>query len=189
MNRDDMYLNRLPPEMRPEFGRALNERRRRAESKRRSRWGAGLEGHRISGYRIVVTEQARRGTAKRHVFVLSEDEEPEWERCTGEFTADTTIFRAGENDSPPNRMVMTFSEPLPQRLDLAPGVRVSRQTLTIILDALASRGKHKIDISDINRIVSQLGSRLADLDALDSGRRILAEPALYTEILKRCITI
>ena len=56
----------------------------------------------------------------------------------------------------------------------------------MVFDALVSAGRHRIDLADINRIVSQLGSRIVGLPTLAPEQRRIAEPALYAEILRAC---
>jgi hypothetical protein len=66
---------------------------------------------------------------------------------------------------------------------------VAAPVLAIILDALESQARHQIDLADIKMIVSQLGSRIAQLDTLTAEYRRHAEDALYTEILRRCTNV
>lgn len=78
-------------------------------------------------------------------------------------------------------------------IHLAEGVDVPQSSLNMIFDAIASTAKAigviPVDIADLKLIVSQLGSRLSALDSLTSDQRRLAEPVLYSEILKRCSNI
>lgn len=141
----------------------------------RSRWGAGLEGQRLPGYRVAVTEQTRRGRVKRHTFVLDEETwespgGPHWHLARRQYRGDAR----------------GFGDPLPLTVNLAPGVDIPAAAFTLILDALVSGTRHSIDLAEINAIVSQLGPRLIAFGTLDAQRRQLAEPALYSEILARC---
>jgi hypothetical protein len=74
-------------------------------------------------------------------------------------------------------------------VDLTPGFDIPVTALTVVLDALRSDGRRKVDVGDIKLIVSQLGSRITQLGGLDDETRRYAEAALYKEILWRCITI
>jgi hypothetical protein len=78
-------------------------------------------------------------------------------------------------------------------LHLAEGVDVPESILDIVLDAIASTtssvGHIHVDIADLKIVISQLGSRLSSMELLSDDRRRLAEPALYSEIVKRCTSI
>jgi hypothetical protein len=142
----------------------------------RSRWGEGLEGQRLPGYRVVVTERTRHGRVKRHTFVLDEGTED----CPG-----GPYWHAARREDPP----WGFGDPLPVTVTLAQGVDIPATTLAAILDALVSKARHRIDLKDIKVIVSQLGSHIAGLYTLTGEQRRLAGWALYTEILRRCTTM
>jgi hypothetical protein len=71
-------------------------------------------------------------------------------------------------------------------IHLARGVDVASDTLALILDAVRSDGRHEVEIRDINTVVSQLDSAIAQLPSLPADTRQLAERALYAEILRRC---
>lgn len=144
---------------------------------RRSRWGTGLEGQRLPGYRVVVTEQTQRGHRKRHTFVLDADT---WDSPGG------PLWHAVRREDRAPAREFEFGDPLPPTVPLARGVDIPAAGLSVILDALVSQEQHRIDLADIKRIVSQLGSRIARLDTLPVAQRRLAEPALYAEILARC---
>jgi hypothetical protein len=62
-------------------------------------------------------------------------------------------------------------------------------TLSFILDALHSDKRHEVDLDDIKSVVSQLGSRIAQLNKLSVEQRRHAEPALYALILRCCPTL
>lgn len=161
---------------------------RRADAKTRGRWGEGLRGQRLPGYRIVVTEQRRRGISKRHTFILDEDSwdepgGPHWMREPDDGLL-KEHYRARATGQG-----MRWSQPLPPTVDLSRGVSVTAPVLTLILEALVSDGRHNIDIASVKVIVSQLGPRLTAFDTLDDGHRRLAEPALYKEVLARCTTL
>jgi hypothetical protein len=59
----------------------------------------------------------------------------------------------------------------------------------VIFDALRSAERRTVDIDDLKRVVSQLGSRIKQLPALSAKERRLAEPALYTKIVQLCTTL
>ncbi|MGO9352184.1 MAG: hypothetical protein ACLP3C_15675 [Mycobacterium sp.] len=149
------------------------------------RWGDGLTGERLPGYQILVTEH---GSTKRHRFVLDPDTEdepggPHWRWYAGKPPARGAFTERGQ------RWWGAPRRPLPAITDLAKGVDVPGPTLEVVFDALVSGRRHRIDLADIKRIVSQLGSRIARLDTLAADQRRLVEPALYTEILARCISM
>jgi len=156
----------------------------------RSHWGKGLEGQRLPGYLVSVTERTRHDTAGRHTFVLDpyyddtqEPGGPRWHRYSGR---PTTAVQAGVSP-----WAGVPYESLPDLVHLAQGVDIRATTLVIIFEALVSRARHRIDLVDIHRIVSdpELGSFLMRLHALPVQQRRLAEPALYTKILSRCTTL
>ena len=155
---------------------AAIEARRRAYAnspRHRSHWGKELEGQRLPDYRVVVTEQTRHGHRKPHTFVL----DPEtWDEPGGPHWR---WQLHGETDC----------RPLPAIVPLAQGVDVPARTLVVILEALVSKARHRIDLADVNRIVSQLSPHIARLHTLSEEQRRLAEPALYTQILARCSTM
>ncbi|WP_373121132.1 hypothetical protein [Mycobacterium marinum] len=169
----------------------LNERQRRAKA--RYTWGKGLEGQRIPGYRVGLVS-GHRG-AKRHAFVLVADDEAQpdsplhWERVihTSRDIVGSGPLALGSPTT--NVAIISLSEPLPAKVPLARNVDIPAGVLSVILDALVSQARHKIDLSDIKIIVSQLGSRIVRLDTLDAERRRLAEPALHKEILARCTKV
>jgi|SRR6185312_1629476 len=160
--------------------RAMKERERRyANRKRRSNFNGE---RRVPGYQIWVVSS--RG-AKRHGFVVDpfwdEPGEPHWRWYTEKPPKrGASMLQRGE------RWLGTDSRPLPDVIDLAKGVDVSRGTLEVVFDALVSAERHRIDVADLKRVVSQLGSRIRQLNNLSGEQRRLAEPALYTEILARC---
>ncbi len=169
--------------MRPLVARALNERRRRTAAKVKGRWGQGFFGERLPDYRVVITTSGP-SSRKKHTFILVADNEADpdtplhWERVTETFRCDDGIG---------GRLLVSLSEPLPEKVNLAKSVDVPGATLMLVFDALVSGGRHRIDLADINRIVSQLGSRIARFDTLPPEQRRIAEPALYTENLARLL--
>lgn len=148
---------------------ALAQRRRRAAAKARGRWGDGLDGQRPPGFRVVVTGPGRRGRRiKLGSFILTEDDEPDWQRVTG------SDYR---------------SEPLPATVAVGSGVSVAAPSLRVVLDALASGGRHRIEVEDLKVILSQLGSRISHVGVLPAAQRRHAERALHTAILSRCTSL
>jgi hypothetical protein len=165
---DDELLSNYPPDIRGHVAAALNAQRRRAESKTRSRWGKAAGGERLPGYQVVVKERTRHGARKRHTFSLDEDT---WDEPGG-----------------PHWRVLG-RQPIPTTVNLAKGVDVAATALVVILEALVSGSRHQIDVDNVKVIVSELGSRIAQLGELSAEDRQHAEPALYTEILARCTNI
>jgi hypothetical protein len=92
---------------------------------------------------------------------------------------------------PPTRRELgtPLYEPLGDTVHLAPGVDVSKAVLTVILDALRSDERHKLDLGDLKVVVSELGSRIAQLGSLAGLRRQHAETALHRLILERSISL
>ena len=185
---DDAIVNSYPPELRETVAAALSERRRRAVAKNRKHrgWGKGLEGQRIPGYLLVLTELTRRGRTKRASFVLAEDT---WDEPGGPHWERVTEKTAHWQDPLHSRHVIASSEALPATVHLAKDLDLPATMLVVILDALLSDSRHAADIADIRRVRSQLGSRIVQLDALPSDKRQHAEPALYHEVLRRCTNI
>jgi hypothetical protein len=72
---------------------------------------------------------------------------------------------------------------------LAPGVDVSIEMLTVVLDALHSASRNELDVEDLKVVVSQLGSLINRLDTVDEVHRRHATQALYAEILRRCTRV
>ena len=61
---------------------------------------------------------------------------------------------------------------------------VSVAVANVIFDAVRNAGRHEVDIDDVNRIASKLGSRIAKLRHLPAEQRQHAEAALYSLILE-----
>ena len=82
-------------------------------------------------------------------------------------------------------------EELPEdgTFNLADGVDIPTSTLKAVLDALRSGERHKADLADIKRVISQLGSRIGKLEGLSDEDRQHAASAVYTQILKCCTTL
>jgi hypothetical protein len=59
----------------------------------------------------------------------------------------------------------------------------------VIFDAVRDVGRPTVDIDDIKRILSQLGSEIAKLRQLPAEQRRLAESALHSAIIMRCSTV
>lgn len=159
-----------------------------------SRWGEGLEGQRLPGYRIVLTEETRHGKAKRWTFLLDEDswDEPgglHWIIEPDRWKITERAHRAGygTHDKPLNLKQHGLArEPIPPVMHLARGLDVPREALTTILDALVSAAKHELAVADIKKIISQLGRRLVAFNALTEDQRQHAESAVFVQILSRC---
>jgi hypothetical protein len=139
-------------------------------------------------HQVVITEATRRGRAKRHTFARRfpevdgpgkwRPEPPRDKQLRKQLREQQSVRIPGSEPLKPGTLV-----------PLADGVDLPATTLAVILEALASRARHQIDLADVKLIVSQLGSRIAQLDTLSVEQRRLAEPALYTAILARCTTI
>ena len=79
------------------------------------------------------------------------------------------------------------TEPLTDPFHVAAGVDVREKTLLLIFEACVSKSKHRVRLDELNLIVSHLGSRIAQLQTLTAEQRLLAEPALYSEIVARLL--
>ncbi len=135
-------------------------------------------------HQVVITEATRHGRAKRHTFARRFPEADGPGKWRPETPRDKQ-FREQQSIRVPADKPLEAGT----MVHLADGVDLPATTLAVILEALASRARHQIDLVDVKRIVSQLGSRIAQLNTLPVEKRRLAEPALYTEILARCTTI
>jgi hypothetical protein len=58
-------------------------------------------------------------------------------------------------------------------VELADGLDPKASHLTVILDAWRSDERHEVDIADINRVVSELGSFIAQLGSRTAEERRL----------------
>lgn len=144
------------------------------------------------GYRVLVSDRTHHGRRKLHTFVVHTAGE-RWCREPDIAKAVRGQFDRGQG-TPRNPVDLAeagmLRTPLADVEHLAPGVDVSGPTLAFIFEALASGGRHEVDLKDLNRIVSQLGSLIARTAALaEGGARQQAEAALFAEILRRCTTV
>jgi hypothetical protein len=74
-------------------------------------------------------------------------------------------------------------------INLGDGLSPRGDTLSVVLEALCHGGRAEIDLGDLKKILSQLGSRITGLGGLPDEQRRHAEPALYAQILSRCTTV
>jgi hypothetical protein len=139
-------------------------------------------------HQVVVTEATRHGRAKRHTFARRFPEADGPAKWRPEPPRDKQ-FREQLREQQSVRIPVDKPLQPGTIVHLTDGVDLPATTLAVILEALASRARHQIDLADLKLIVSQLGSLIAQLDALPVEKRRLAEPALYAEILARCTTI
>ena len=160
----------------------------------------------MSQFLITVTVQTRHGRTDLHTFgIQSEAEHLGW------FVETPASRKQLEERTVPGLVLPTSWPPPPRReigtryyapigtrnygpiddgpIQLADGVDVPRRVLNVILGALRSGQRTRVDLADINTVVSQLGSRMKGLDSLDEDQRGHAEVALYTLILKRCTKV
>jgi hypothetical protein len=158
-------------------------------------------------HQVVITESTRHGRAKRHTFARRFPEATgpgKWRPETpGSLKELDDLHRQGfgTQDKPmpvtawgaqrQQSLGVPINKPLKPDtvVHLTDGVDLPAAVLAVVLEALVSQARHQIDLADIKVIVSQLGSRIAQLDTLTAEQRRLAESALYTEILGRCTTI
>jgi hypothetical protein len=73
-----------------------------------------------------------------------------------------------------------------RRIDLGARLTARGDTLAVVLDALRESHRREVDREDLKHVLSQLGSRITQLQALAPEQRRHAEPALYSEIVRRC---
>jgi hypothetical protein len=93
---------------------------------------------------------------------------------------------------PGRRNTADDSVPLENRdgtVFLADGVNPAAATLAVVLSALHSDGRNQVDLGDVKVVLSQLGSRIRQLNALDGTQRRHAQQALCVQILRRCTTL
>jgi len=91
---------------------------------------------------------------------------------------------------PPNSLGYDYGELLgAKRVDLGAGVTPQGVTLAVILDALRSGQRTEVDLGDLNKVLSQIGSRITQLDALPDEQRRHAQTALFSEVLRRCTSL
>ncbi|MCB1266444.1 MAG: hypothetical protein KDB56_18050 [Mycobacterium sp.] len=156
-----------------------------------STWGTGLEGQRLPGHRVVITEQTRRGRSNRHTFVIGHDGQWATEPDLPKLLERTAAAGYGRPGRPADlARAGMLRRPLPATVTLSTGATVSAGALTVILDALAGDGRHRVDVADVKRVVSQLGPRLAALaDLPDGDTRHAAERAVHQQILSRCTSV
>jgi hypothetical protein len=169
----------------------------------------------LSPVMVTITESSRYGPQNRHTFVGTRpiDGHRQWklnqpphshaENRVGQQAVPGPLGPVGRKRRrtavSPDLLGLPPQPPTQRHPDaaerdgtihLAGGVDVSQSSLNIILDAIASTATAiravDLDIADLNLIVSQLGTRLSALDSLTADQRRLAEPALYSEIVKRC---
>lgn len=153
----------------------------------------------MTKYLIAVSTPTRHGRTKLHTFgKLVEGEHPPWMPETHASRKQlkhrrTPLSPLGVANwpPPPRRELGTrlYDELGDKTIHLADGVDVSPETLTVILDALRSDQRHKVDLTDLKCVISQLGSRIAKLSSLSDEQRRHVEVALYSEILLCCTTL
>jgi len=151
----------------------------------------------VTKYLITVSTPTRHGRTNLHTFGKPVEEAPwmlETHASRKQFKQRRTPlspFGVANWPPPPRRDLGTslYGELGDKTIDLADGADVSPETLTVILDALRSDQRHKVDLTDLKCVVSQLGSRIAKLSSLSDEQRRHAEVALYSEILRRCTTL
>jgi hypothetical protein len=149
----------------------------------------------VSNYLITISTVTHRGRTKLHTFgKLVEAEHLQW------FPETHASRKQMKQRRIPGSVLPSPWPPPPRRhlgtdlydqlgdgtIHLADGVDFPAATLTVVLDALRSGGRHEVDLGDIKTVLSQLGSRIAQLGNLGDEERRRAEPALYVEILRRC---
>ena len=160
----------------------------------------------MSQFLITVTVQTRHGRTNLHTFSI----QPEAEHL-GWFAESPASHKQLKERTVPGLALPTSWPPPPRRdigtrygapigtrnygpiddppIHLAAGVDVPRRALNVILDALRSDQRPRVDLADIKTVVSQLGSQIKKIDSLDDGQRRHAEAALYTLILGRCTKV
>ncbi len=97
--------------------------------------------------------------------------------------------RTRDTQPDPPRRTMEVAELSAERVDLGDGVTPQGLTLKVVLEALRSDNRHKLDLDDLKAVLSQLGSRITALPELSDEQRQHAVPALFNLILQRCTSI
>lgn len=146
------------------------------------------------GYRVLVEDRAARRGRRRKVCAFVTNRDGEWRHAPDLGRIIRRQFDRGEG-TPANPVDLAAAGMLHTALGgvvhIASGVDIPGPALAVILDALASGGHHAVNLSDLTRVVSELGPVIVRTAAMDDDdeRRQHAEVALYTEILRRCTTI
>ena len=135
--------------------------------------------YRTSEYAITVV--TRRGAAWRKICTFGSYTRGEWFRVNA---------RSARQGRQPERRTGTLKEPLSgPTVPLAGDFPVARDQLVIVLEALRSDERHRVDVDDIKVIVSQLGWPMSQLGTLPADQLRHAEAALYKEICRRCTSM
>lgn len=156
---------------------------------------------------ITVSVVSRHGRTKLHTFLRTTDAgewalvTPRSHRQRAQFDRDQRALRATAARHPDAAVLAAGFRPAPRqkthpdavlgsaRVDLGEGVNPVGFTLAVVLEALHRDGRRGVDLGDLKVVLSQLGSRITALDTLSHELRRHAQPALYSEILKRCTKV
>jgi hypothetical protein len=163
---------------------------------------------------ITVSVASRHGRTKLHTFIRLPDQGARdessagWVRATprshrqrAKFDRDQRALREAAAHHPGAAVLAAGFQLAPRqkthpdavlgssRVDLGEGVTPLGFTLAVVLEALHSDGRRGVDLGDLKVVLSQLGSRITALDTLSEELRRHAQPALYSEILKRCTKV
>lgn len=160
----------------------------------------------MSQFLVTITTQTRHGRTNLHTFSIQSEaehlgwfaENPAKHKQLKERTVPGLVLPTSW-PPPPRRDIGTrYGAPIGTRhygpiddgpIHLADGVDVPRRALNVIFDALRSDQRSRVDLADIEAVVSQFGSRMKRLDSLDEEQRGHAEAALYKLILQRCTKV
>ncbi len=171
----------------------------------------------IPGGTITVSVASRHGRTQLHTFIRLPDHIPRdgfnagWGQATprshrqrAQFDRDQRRLNALAAHHPEHDWLAPAAadfRPAPRqkthpdavlgspRVDLGEGVNPVGFTLAVVLEALHRDGRRQLDLGDLKVVLSQLGSRITALDTLADEQRRHAEPALYSEIVRRCTTV
>ena len=168
----------------------------------------------IPGGTITVSVASRHGRTQLQPFIRLPDHIPRdgfnagWgqvnprsHRQRAQFDRDQRALRAAAARHSDAAVLAAGFRPAPRqkthpdavlgspRVDLGEGVNPVGFTLAVVLEALHRDGRRQLDLGDLKVVLSQLGSRITALDTLADEQRRHAEPALYSEIVRRCTTV
>jgi hypothetical protein len=102
---------------------------------------------RTSEYPVTIVTRRGSGWRNLHTFEFRHEE---WVRATP---------RTARQGRQPERRGGSLHEPIPEgTVELTDKLSPQREHLFVILNALRGVGRHKVDVADISRVVSQLAS-------------------------------
>lgn len=150
---------------------------------------ASAHGDRRRWYVATPASQRQYGTAPSRLLsprqIADRDARRELRR---QARAEGTGWQPPLPITPPNTLGLDYGNYLSDRpVNLGEGVTPHGNTLAVVLDALRAHGRAEVDLGDLKVVLSQLGARITQLDALtDVEQRIAAEELVSDQIVARC---